>query len=430
MKQIEDIANDLYKDIERDRRTVEPAWDTVLRTDEDYANVPSSVLIPKRIFKKYLMAEYSPRYDAKKYYHPDKAALFDYIADKYGWLVKSLRYDVTMFANNPIIKPLDRLTEYALGKRSQKYTAKERKKDTDKLMEYIDENNFISIPMLKPTTKSIRELKKKDFLKLILDALIEKNKEYVDLMLLSLQDYQGVILFSGGLDSVALAIGRSLLYSNQLSPLLPVYISHRANVGNVTKKEILAARKLAKKLFGEELVVIKPDTKAGVLPDWYGKRVYVTKRMPVIKTQKNKRNRKFLEVLKDYGLADKQIWLGVLGIPGAGDRSRAAGRAKDVTKEGLQEHLKKIGGKGKIKVVRDLSGVKTKSDLLKKIETHYGKKFRPDIFESQSCLMYFNKPCGDCWSCVERAESIMQAYGQDRTPYRKDSKADKIRRKK
>lgn len=410
IKQIDAIAGDLYVDIDKDKRTVSPDWDTVVRLDEGTEDVPMEVVIPKRRYKSYLEM---PGKDSDVL---KRKTILDYIIDKFGWMVPSFNF--TYKYSQPI-KALDRLTEYALGKRTTSYTSKKRKEDTQKVIDYI-KSQHIHAP---GTAKQ-----KQAYLEIIVDGLIHRNMEYIRLKTLSMRHYGGVILFSGGLDSVALAMARNI--KEGAAPLLPIYISHRSNVGNVTKKEIRTAQKLAKKILGEELMVIKADTKSGNLPEWYGKRVFVTEHMPVAKTQKNKRNRKFLEVLQDYGLADRQVWVGVLGIPGAGDRSRAAGRAKDVTKEGLQEHLKSIGGKGKIKVVRDIPGVKTKADLLKKIEKHYKKRFRPDIFESQSCLMYFNKPCGDCWSCVERAESIMQAYGQDKTPYRKDSKADKIRRKK
>lgn len=314
---------------------------------------------------------------------------------------------------------LTRIAEYKLGRRKANYKVQDRIKDRSKVIDWIIATTD------HPDTDWLWEILNEGYsdeprklYSMFYDYIVSRK---IDVLTEDLKSYDGVILFSGGLDSVAVGM---VLAQDKKKKYLPVYISHRSNVGNVTKKEILAARKLAKKIFDEELMVIKPDAK-GKLPVWYGKRVYVTDHMPVPKTKKNERNRRFLKVLKEYGLADKEIWLGVLGIPGAGDRSRAAGRAQDVTKEGLQKHLKKIGGKGKIKVVRDIKGVKTKADLLRKLP----KNFKPDIIESQSCLMYFNKPCGDCWSCMERVESIMQVYGKDQTPYRKDSKADKYKKK-
>jgi len=294
---------------------------------------------------------------------------------------------------------LHRLTAFELGKRSSGYPKSKMNKDKDILISWIKEEYSD-----KKTEKTIKDL-----------INLSKSEVNKDLF----QHYDGIILFSGGLDSVAVGM---ILAKNKKKRYLPVYMSHRANVGNVTKKEILAAQKLAKKIFSEDLIVFKKEAKSGKTPEWYGKEVYVTDGLPVVKKNKNNRNRRFLEILKEYNLADKEIWLGVLGIPGAGDRSRAAGRADDVTKEGLQKHLKKIKGKGKIKVVKDLPKVKTKEDLLKQIP----KKDKKFLFQSQSCLMYFNSHCGDCWSCMERAEAMLGAFGEDKTDYRPKSKAGKL----
>jgi 7-cyano-7-deazaguanine synthase in queuosine biosynthesis len=230
----------------------------------------------------------------------------------------------------------------------------------------------------------------------------------------------GVVLFSGGLDSTAIAI----LARRKGLDLTPVYMSHRGNVGNVTKKEITAAHKLAKKATGNDLVVFKPKAKS--LPAWYGNDVRFTGRLPVTKAKKANRNRVFLEVLHDAGMADGLVLVGVFGTDA---RGLAAGRAKDVSKPGLSAHLKKIGAKGTIKTAEDFGGASRdqgKTDLLKEI----GKTSRqaPLLSQTESCLMYFGKPCGNCWSCVERAQAFMRAWGQDKTPYRPASTAGRLRR--
>ena len=48
IKQIDAIAGDLYVDIDKDKRTVSPDWDTVVRLDEGTEDVPMEVVIPKR----------------------------------------------------------------------------------------------------------------------------------------------------------------------------------------------------------------------------------------------------------------------------------------------------------------------------------------------------------------------------------------------
>ena len=59
-----------------------------------------------------------------------------------------------------------------------------------------------------------------------------------------------------------------------------------------------------------------------------------------------------------------------------------------------------------------------------------GKRGRyPEImWKSQSCRLYFKKHCGNCNSCRERAQAFMEAWGEDRTNYRRGSPADLIRR--
>ena len=388
MKSIAIEIDELYKDIDRSRRTIIPQWDTVVRQGE----IPKQQwVIPKSVWKK-----------------KSKKAVADYLTDKTDYLVNDWRAKTNLME-----KALNRLTDYRLGKRDSKYTRPYRDNDYGRVFDFVEKN--INVP-------HHSRLNQRDYINLAVDYLIEKNKDYRKETIYPTKGYKGVILFSGGLDSVAVA----MLLAKRKSKYLPIYLSHRANVGNVTKKEIIAAQKLAKKILGEELMVFKADTK-GKLPEWYGKRVRITDRMPVKKKDKNKRNRTFISVLQDEGLADKEIWLGVFSTPGQHQsRAAKAGRSQDVTKEGLQKHLKSIGGKGKIKTVRDIKGVKSKADLLRKLP----KGFKPDVFQSQSCLMYFKQPCGDCWSCVERVEAITQVYGQDRTPYRKNSKADKIKKKK
>ena len=239
-----------------------------------------------------------------------------------------------------------------------------------------------------------------------------------------LQDFtpfDGVILFSGGLDSTAIGI---LARRNGLN-LLPVYMSHRANVGNVTKKELLKARKLAKSVTGNELIVFKPESKGKTAP-WYGNNVVFTDKLPILKDKKHYRNRIFLEVLKEAGLSEGLILLGVFG---EGERSVSAGRAKDVSKKGLSSYLKKISSKGKIMTAEDFGGDSRehgKRDLLLAIGRNSSKV--PSLHQTESCLMYFAKPCGNCWSCVERAQAFMEAFGKDKTGYRLKTTADKIRK--
>lgn len=294
-----------------------------------------------------------------------------------------------------------RLTDYKLGKRianNQKYNPSV---DEEIVLNYF-------------TTKLGRRKSKK-----LLKEIIELAK--TNRMKILYPKGDGVVLFSGGFDSVAMAI----IAKSKNKDYIPVFMSHRANVGNVTKKEIMAARKLAKKIFGRELIVFKSEAKSKKVPEWYGKEVRITKRMPVSKKKKNRRNRIFLEVLQDVGMGDKDILVGTFD---GSDESARAGRLHDVTQKGLQAHLRKKGGKGKIIVGRNY-GQKTarqipgKIGLLKAIQKlPHKQKHKNSLFDSESCLMYFGTHCGDCWSCVERYDAFMDVFGQDKTEYRAKSK--------
>ncbi len=225
---------------------------------------------------------------------------------------------------------------------------------------------------------------------------------------------KGVVLFSGGLDSVGLAI----LAKRQGYDLTPVFMSHRANVGNVTKKELTAARELAKRATGNTMVVFKPKAKR--LADWYGPAVQYTTRLPVPAKRKNWRNRIFLDVLKDAGLADGIVLVGVFG---GGERAAQAGRASDVSKKGLSAYLKKIGGKGTVLTAEDF-GTRDKEAVLRAVGNR--KRTRELLTATESCLMYFAKPCGNCWSCVDRAEAFQAAGWEDKTGYRPKSTAGRL----
>jgi 7-cyano-7-deazaguanine synthase in queuosine biosynthesis len=227
---------------------------------------------------------------------------------------------------------------------------------------------------------------------------------------------RGVILFSGGMDSVTLAV----ILKKRGYDLIPFFMSHRGNVGNVTKKEMLAASRLAKSVLGRDLVIIKPETAR--TPKWYGELGIVdeSEKLPVSKQDKDWRNRRFLEILHEYGMADEVVALGTFGTE---IHERTLSRAKDVTEAGLQAHLRKIGGKGTVLTMAEFGD---KAGALRELPA----AARKHVLASESCLMWFNKPCGDCWSCMDRVKSITAAWGSDSTPYRAGSKADVFKNKK
>jgi hypothetical protein len=232
---------------------------------------------------------------------------------------------------------------------------------------------------------------------------------------------RGAILFSGGMDSVILAsIAKERGYD-----LIPFYMSHRANVGNVTKKEIVAASKLARTVLGRKLVIFKPPTKK--TPKWYSELglVFESDKLPVLKGDKDHRNRTFIDILHDEGMADEVVALGLFGSTRVDGKERTKARADDIIPARLSEYLKSIGGSGTILSLAEYDGPGGEAGAKERALTDLPASAKRHVLASESCLMWFGKPCGDCWSCMDRVKSITAAWGKDTTPYRAESKADK-----
>jgi 7-cyano-7-deazaguanine synthase in queuosine biosynthesis len=229
-----------------------------------------------------------------------------------------------------------------------------------------------------------------------------------------------VILFSGGLDSVMLA----MLLKRQGHRPQPVYMSHRANVGNVTKKELKAASKLARSILGKKLIIVKAPAK-GKEPSWYNQYgdVLFSQRLPVPKERKDQRNRIFLKVLRDLDLADGLVALGLFDSE-ATPKNRK--RWADIRTPDLERSFDKLKTGGKLVTLTSL-GYEDKAAALQALGRR--GKIPAQLWSSESCLMYFNKPCGDCASCKARAEAFLAAWGEDKTPYRPKSVAGRMKRK-
>jgi len=240
------------------------------------------------------------------------------------------------------------------------------------------------------------------------------------------------LLFSGGLDSVAMA----LILVAKGHEVEPVYCSHRHG-GNVTKKEVMAASYLAPKITGRELVVVKAPTKDErwwedasdqLLHTNAGKRGA----LPVPKESKSKRNQRMVRACREVGILDEvdHLALGILGVEGElefstkEERDFDKARVRDITHEDLERACKLPGG---FLITPSSLGLVGKTDLLKAVGR--GKRAREACFDSDSCLMYFNKPCGDCASCKARVQAFMSAWGRDETVYRTGTFAARHKRK-
>jgi hypothetical protein len=228
------------------------------------------------------------------------------------------------------------------------------------------------------------------------------------------------LLFSGGLDSVALAI----LLRRERMDVLPIYMSHRHG-GNVTKKEVVTAGQLAGPLTGKGLVIVKKQPATRGSDAWYTEWGVVSynRRLPVPKDKKGRPNRTFLKVVKDLGADTCEfVALGVFG-PSANSNVPAA----DVVYDRLVKATRWLEP-GQLVTFESL-GITNKTEMLKAVGRR-SKKNCALLWSSESCLMYFNTHCGECISCHERVDAFMDAWGEDKTRYRKGTYAARRKRKK
>lgn len=226
------------------------------------------------------------------------------------------------------------------------------------------------------------------------------------------------LLFSGGLDSVSMAI----LLKRQGLDVVPIYMSHRHG-GNVTKKEVVAAGQLGEEITGNTLLIVKKTPASRGADAWYSEwgDVYYSSRLPIPKKRKKQRNRIFLKVAKDLGLDElDHVALGVFG-PSANPNVPVS----DVAYDELFDRTPWLKT-GQLITFESL-GLEDKAAMLKAV----GRRGRsPErLYGSESCLMYFNSPCGECISCHERADAFMEAWGRDKTRYRKGTYADRRKRR-
>jgi hypothetical protein len=228
------------------------------------------------------------------------------------------------------------------------------------------------------------------------------------------------LLFSGGLDSVAMAI----LLGREGMDVTPIYMSHRHG-GNVVKKEVVTAGKLAGLITGKELAIVKKRPATEGSDSWYSDwgTVSYSRRLPISKKGKVRRNRTFLKILKDVGADECEfVALGVFGP------SRNANVPEgDVVHEKLVKATPWLEP-GQLVTFESL-GITNKADMLRAVGRR-SKKNCELLWNSESCLMYFNTACGECVSCHERVDAFMEAWGKDKTRYRKGTYAHRRKRRK
>jgi len=233
-------------------------------------------------------------------------------------------------------------------------------------------------------------------------------------------NHDGVLLFSGGLDSLCLGI---LLRRDGLD-LIPVYVHHRANGGGITSKEVKAATKLAPLVTGHELAHVRKrprGTPKQVVGDPDTRTFWTTKVPLTTKVKKNRRNEELIRALVDCGLGHGVVALGALGHD-------EEARWVDLSGYPFQRDIEHYHLQGKFprgpELITPQSMGLGKADLIASV----GPWHADEMFASDSCLMYFKRHCGNCKSCKSRAQAFLVALGEDRTNYRRDSWADRLRK--
>lgn len=211
-------------------------------------------------------------------------------------------------------------------------------------------------------------------------------------MLKNLAGQRVVVGFSGGPDAAAIAF--RLRQAGAI--VLPVYINYRKTAGGKTSKDLRAAYTSA-----ELLGIQKP------------KEV----RVPLGNRPKSHRNRFFVKALAAIARDNNSDAVALGTIKKAACERNVLGRAtfNDLDPEVLARH----GNKHGVRVITwDSFGVSNKADEFKNVD----EQTREAIFQTTSCQMWWRLECGNCGSCVARHHAFMDAFAQDPTPYRPNSR--------
>lgn len=203
------------------------------------------------------------------------------------------------------------------------------------------------------------------------------------------------VAFSGGPDAAALAARLVSLGSN----VIPVYVRYR-NKGGKTTKDLQAALRCAQKLGLSIELVESPLVK------------------PISADEKSHRNRIILKTISE-ALADRVQAVAIGTFKELCDPSgQWTGESNDdLDPENL---VKELDSKHDL-ITWDSFGVTKKADQFRNLSPDA----RAAIFATVSCQMWWKVECGNCYSCVERFQAFIDAFGEDPTTYRQNSTVGK-----
>ena len=202
-----------------------------------------------------------------------------------------------------------------------------------------------------------------------------------------------VVAFSGGPDAAALAARLLKLGAS----IIPVYLTYR-NKGGKTVKDLKGALDSAK-LLG--------------LPTQYLENPL---ERPISGDEKSRRNRIILETFAQADFAQK---VDAIGLGTFEERFEASGLWTDESNEDLAPSclLPSLSGSGLDLITWDSFGIFDKTSEFKGLPA----AVRRALYATTSCQMWWKVECGNCYSCRERHEAFLAAFGEDPTIYRPNS---------
>lgn len=196
--------------------------------------------------------------------------------------------------------------------------------------------------------------------------------------------YGGPVIlgYSGGPDAAALAYR----LQSKGTEVIPVYIDYRKTAGGKSAKDQRHARESAKILGLQEPLVVSK----------------------LLDRPKSRRNRFFVEVLSGIAGRHREAFV-------------ALGTLREKGDEDLDPNiLDRVAIFSRTRIVTwDTFGVSRKFEQFRGMIMN--EVARRAMFATTSCQMWWKIECGNCYSCIARHEAFMQAFGHDKTQYRKGS---------
>ena len=200
------------------------------------------------------------------------------------------------------------------------------------------------------------------------------------------------VAYSGGPDATALA---ARLMADG-ADVTPVYVRYRSP-GGKTSKDLRFAKRSARIL--------------GLSTEWID--TPLVKRID--RESKSMRNRIMLAEISRVCGAN----IDAVGIGTFQETFSASGQWTDDSNDDINPKIlaKALNGTHEL-VTWDTYGVHCKADEFRNLS----KRAQKALFATTSCQLWWKIECGNCYSCIERHEAFVSAFGKDPTNFRPNSK--------